>query len=443
MEQISVKLRRRQDHGGERFCPRSPNSLEEAGISATRVEELVLKNLYFRGETSGRDLSKLLGIAFSLIEPTIDFLKRERMIETKRSSGFGSLSAVFAPADAGRSRAKEYLESNQLLGPAPVPLSQYAAAVNRQRIKSGWMSKERLMKAFTQAVVTDDFFSRFGPAVNSFKSMLIYGKPGNGKSFLSEQLAHIDSDDIYIPNHVEADGQIIKVFDPLYHQALDSTEESVFLTDEPEYDQRWMRCKRPFLTTGGELTMEMLDLMYIPSSKIYDAPYQLKANNGIYLVDDFGRQQITPAEILNRWIYPLDRGVDYLSFQTGSKIEVPFECFLIFSSNLNPDDLGDEAFLRRLEYKMFMKNPSKSEFKVIFQEFALKMDLACSDALVEAVIDDHYVRTGRKFRRCHPRDVIRATIDLIKFEKQPYQLTKEMIDRAFELKFVAPNYEDE
>ena len=249
MEQISVKLRRSRDRGGERFHPRSPVSLEEAGISGARVEELVLKNLYFRGETLGRDLSKLLGIPFSLIEPTLDFLKHERMIETKRSSSLGSISAVFAPSDAGRNRAKEYLESNQLLGPAPVPLYQYVTAAHGQRIKSGWMSKERLMKAFTQAVVTDDFYSRFGPAVNSFKSMLIYGKPGNGKSFLSEQLARIDSDSIYIPYHVEADGQIIKVFDPLYHQPLDSTEESVFLTNEPEYDQRWVRCKRPFLTT--------------------------------------------------------------------------------------------------------------------------------------------------------------------------------------------------
>ena len=443
MEQISVKLSRRQDRGGERFRPRPPNSLEEAGISATRVEELVLKNLYFRGETSGRDLSKLLGIAFSLIEPTIDFLKRERMIETKRSSGLGSISAYFAPSDAGRSRAKEYIESNQLLGPVPVPLYQYVTAVHRQRIESGWMSKERLMKAFKQAVVTDDFFSRFGPAVNSFKSMLIYGKPGNGKSFLSEQLARIESDGVYIPYHVEADGQIMKVFDPLYHQRLDSQEETVFLTDEPEYDQRWAKCKRPFLTTGGELTMDMLDLMFIPASKIYDTPYQLKANNGIYLVDDFGRQQITPAELLNRWIYPLDRGADYLSFQTGSKIQVPFECFLIFSSNLNPDDLGDEAFLRRLEYKMFIRNPSKLEFKAIFQDFCSQMDLDCPEELVEAVIRDHYERTGHKFRRCHPRDVIRATIDLIKFEKRPYRLTKEMVDRAFELKFVTPNYEDE
>ena len=447
MEQVSVKLRRGRDSGGERFRPPSPGSLEEAGLTASRIEELVLKNLYFRGETSGRDLSKLLGIRFSLIEPVLDFLKRGRMIETKRSSSLGSVSAYFAPSDAGRRRAQEYLELNQLLGPAPVPLYQYVAAVKQQRIRSGWMSKDRLAKAFTKAIVTDDFYSRFGPAVNSFKSMLIYGKPGNGKSFLSEQLARLDSDAVYLPYHVEADGQIVKVFDPLYHQRVDSEEQHIFLTDEPEYDQRWVKCRRPFLTTGGELTMEMLDLMYIPSSKIYDAPYQLKANNGIYLVDDFGRQQISPAELLNRWIYPLDRGVDYLSFQTGSKIQVPFECFLIFSSNLNPDDLGDEAFLRRLEYKMFLKNPSREEYRVIFKDFCEQQELECPDdlleALLEAVIHDHYEQTGRKFRRCHPRDVIRAAIDLIKFEKRPYLLTKELMDRAFELKFVAPNYGDE
>ena len=404
---------------------------------------MVLKILYFRGEVGGRELANLIGFSFSLIEPSLGFLKHERLIETKRSSAFGSVSAVFATTEEGRKRAKEFLESNQLLGPAPVPLARYAEAVRAQRIQSGWMTQERLEKAFTEAVVTDDFFSRFGPAVNSFKSMLIYGKPGNGKSFLSEQLARIDSDYVYIPVHIEADGQIIKVYDPLYHEKVDNDEESLFISDEPEYDRRWVKCKRPFLTTGGELTMGMLDLMYVPTSKIYDAPYQLKANNGIYLVDDFGRQHITPAELLNRWIYPLDRGVDYLSFQTGTKIQVPFECFLVFSSNLNPSDLGDEAFLRRLEYKMFMRNPGREEFGTIFHEFCAKQELTCSDSLLGHLIDKHYEKTGRKMRRCHPRDIVRVAIDLINFEKLPYELTHELIDRAFELKFVAPNYEDE
>jgi predicted ATPase with chaperone activity len=272
---------------------------------------------------------------------------------------------------------------------------------------------------------------------------LIYGKPGNGKSYLSEQLARLDSDPVFIPYVIEAEGQFVKVFDSLYHEKLEADDESFFVTSEAQYDPRWAKCKRPYLTTGGELTMEMLDLMHIPAAKIYDAPYQLKANNGIYLIDDFGRQQITPAELLNRWIYPLDRSVDYLSFQTGTKIQVPFECFLIFSSNLNPNDLGDEAFLRRLEYKLFMRNPSEEEFATIFYDYCRNMKIESPSGLVMDVIKDHYNSTGRKFRRCHPRDVIRIAIDLLRFENLPFVLTKELIDRAFELKFVAMNYTDE
>ena len=377
-----------------------------------------------------------------VIEPTVDFLKRARLVEVKRSTGFGNISSVFAVSDAGRGRAKEYLENNQFLGPAPVPLSTYWDAVRNQTVEAGWMTKEVLERAFSGAIVTDEFYSKLGPAVNSFKSLLIYGRPGNGKSYLSEQLTRLDSEPVYIPYAIEADGNIIKVYDSLYHKIVDDAGESVLLESEPKYDQRWAQCKRPFLTTGGELTISMLDLMYIDSAKIYDAPYQLKANNGIYLVDDFGRQQVSPAALLNRWIYPLDRSVDYLTFQTGTKIEVPFECFLIFSSNLNPNDLGDEAFLRRLEYKMFMQNPSEEEFAAIFYDYCRQVKIECPMGLLTDVINDHYKKSGRKFRRCHPRDVVRIAIDLIKFEGLPFELSKDLMDHAFDLKFVSMNYED-
>ena len=426
----------------EQFTPAPVTSLQEAGVTSSLAEQLVLKNLYFRGEVGGRELARVLGFQFSVIETVVEGLKRQRLIEAKRSSGFGNVSSQFALSEEGRARAKDYLETNQFMGPAPVPLEQYVAAVERQKLKPGWLTRDKLEEAFTGAIVTDEFYSKLGPAVNSFKSLLIYGKPGNGKSFLSEQLARIDSAPIYIPYVLEAEGQIIKVFDSLYHEKIDTGEESVLMASEPKFDQRWAKCKRPFLTTGGELGMDMLDLMYIDAAKIYDAPYQLKANNGIYLIDDFGRQQISPAALLNRWIYPLNRSRDYLSFQTGTKIEVPFECFLIFSSNLDPNDLGDEAFLRRLEYKMFMENPSDEEFTAIFNDYCRQMNIECPAGLLTDIIEEHYKKTGRRFRRCHPRDVINIAADLLKFEKLPYALDRDVIDRAFELKFVAMEYSD-
>src|SRR5579864_5047044 len=417
------------------LTPPLPETLEETGLARSVVEQLVMKLLYARGDMLGRDLSEALGLKFSLIEELIDFLKRQHFIQAKTSMGLGASTSLFALTETGRNYARECLESNQYSGPAPVPLYQYTYIVRRQRRADGWLTKEALAHAYRKMVVTPRTLSQIGPAVSSGNSFLIYGQPGNGKTFLAEALGNVDDSYIYVPHALESQGQIIQVYDPVYHQPIQDAEQSSVLAFEPQYDQRWIKCRRPFIVTGGELTLEMLDLSYNSTSKVYDAPYQLKANNGIYLIDDFGRQQCTPADVLNRWIVPMERRVDYLKFHSGSKMTVPFEAFLIFSTNLKPEQLGDEAFLRRIQYKMLLRSPDKDEFAEIFQRFCHSHDLASDNELIGRFIAKHY-SGGKPFRRCHPRDVLSHAIDLINFEKLPFQLTDDVLNRAFESCFL-------
>jgi hypothetical protein len=229
---------------------------------------------------------------------------------------------------------------------------------------------------------------------------------------------------------------IIQVFDPIYHQPIQEEESSLMFSGAP-FDRRWFKCKRPFIVSGGELSLEMLDLSYNETSKVYDAPFQVKANNGIYLIDDFGRQKATPAEVLNRWIVPMERRVDYLTLRSGGKITVPFESFLVFSTNLRPESLGDEAFLRRIQYKMLMRGPDRDEFLTIFRSFCHSKNLYSKPYLAEHFVEKYYAQTGRAFRRCHPRDVISHAIDLIRFKNLPYELTEDVLDRAFKSCFVS------
>ena len=397
----------------------------------------MVKILYFRGELYGQDLSAAIGLKFSVIQDIVEMLKLRHDIQVKRSLGMGNVGAVLALTEAGRLRAREILEANQYAGPAPVPLDQYAAVVREQRPRDGWLTKEGLAKAFRGMVITERILTQVGPAVSSASSMLLYGKPGDGKTFLIESLNNLDSMPIFLPYALECQGNIIQLYDPIYHSKVEEEQPSVLaVAVERSYDRRWIKCRRPFIVSGGELSLDMLDLRYNQNSKIYEAPFQLKANNGTYLVDDFGRQKATPAEVLNRWIVPMERRVDYLSFITGGKMTVPFETFLVFSTNLNPASLGDEAFLRRIQYKMLLRGPSEIEFVRIFERFCASRSASCPSDMVNRFIEKHYRRTGKIFRRCHPRDVLTHAFNLIHFEKMPVRLTDGILDRAFESCFL-------
>jgi predicted ATPase with chaperone activity len=275
------------------------------------LEALLLKTLYFRGDLVGRELANSLGLRFSIIEPFLEQLKPQRQLEVKSSLGMGSTSALFGLTEAGRSQARQYLEQNKYVGPAPVPLYQYAESVQAQCLEVGWVSREMLERAYRHIAVGQGVFRQLGPAVNTGRSLLNYGQPGNGKTYLAEALFQLDAAPIYLPYAIECQGLIIQLYDSLYHQRLDEDAQdslsALAFAVERAYDGRWLRCRRPFLVTGGELALDGLDLKLNPNAKVYDAPFHLKANNGIYLIDDFGRQKATPAEVLNRWIIPLEK----------------------------------------------------------------------------------------------------------------------------------------
>jgi predicted ATPase with chaperone activity len=411
--------------------PPVAETIDETGLSPSIIEQLILKILYYRGELVGKDLATLIGLKFSVIEPIVDALKWQHLLAVKKSLGMGSISAIFILSEAGRNAARDYLNTNQYCGTAPVPLKQYADLVKRQRMPKNRITSEKLRDVYRNLVVSPEVIAKIGPAVNSGKSFLIYGQPGNGKTALAECLGQINSAPIFIPYAIECQGHIIQVYDPIYHHKIAEEEESLFMSSGPKYDERWFRSPRPFITSGGELTLDMLDLSYNATSKIYEAPFQMKANNGIYLIDDFGRQRATPAEVLNRWIVPMERSIDFLSFRTGGKMLIPFEAFLVFSTNLKPEQLGDEAFLRRIQYKMLVRSPDVAEFKEIFVRFCSGKELPMDERMVDYLIEHHYRPARRPFRRCQPRDILTHAIDLINFEHRDWELTEELLEHSF------------
>jgi predicted ATPase with chaperone activity len=417
--------------------PPAPATLADTGLGPDLVMQLVLKTMHFAGELTGVELSRRMGLPFPVLEATLDDLKRQRQCEVVGGAGVGGASYRFRITDAGRTRAALLLEQNQYVGVAPVPLGQYRRYMEEfHRSVPLEATRERVRDAFSHIVVRDSLIDQIGPALNGGHSMFIYGPPGNGKTTVAQAIRRLLRSDIAIPSALEVEGQIIRLFDPVNHEALPVEQNESGLLSGPRHDRRWIRCKRPLVMVGGELTLDALELRHNPLAGFYKAPVQMVANGGILVIDDFGRQHCSPKDLLNRWIVPLESRIDFLTLQTGQTFEVPFMVLLVFATNLKPGALVDEAFLRRIQYKIYAESPTVEDFITIFENLCRTREVPFERALVEGMLETYYRPNGIELRACHPRDLITQALALANYLGQPRRLTSELLQAACKTYFV-------
>lgn len=409
--------------GLNRFAPAIPETFEELGLSQSFVTDLVLRRLLLEGFSSLTNLSHTLKLSIPIIDIVFKHLRAQQLIEVK---GMIGNDYSFVLSAAGRQLASDRFAILQYASAAPVSLKDYVAATKLQAAKV-FVDRRTLRMAFSDLVVPDRLLDQLGPALISQNSIFLYGPSGNGKTSIAERMLRVYQDGILMPYAVEVDNQVIQLYDPVVHQRIEM--------DDPEIDPRWILCKRPCIVVGGELVPNMLELRLDDASGIYAAPLQMKANNGIFIIDDFGRQLISPRDLLNRWIVPLDRRVDYLSLRYGVKFQIPFEMMVVFSTNLDPSDLADEAFLRRIQNKILIEPVEPHVFDQIFHRVFRAREVPYNDEAPE-YLRNLCLQDGREYlRACYPMDICNLLVSISRYEHRSVMASREDLERAVNLYF--------
>jgi predicted ATPase with chaperone activity len=411
------------------FFPVEPPTIRDAGLTDTEVEALVLKYLLSRGDCTGREVSDQVRLPFILLEPLLRQLKYDQLLVYRGSAPMNDY--VYQLTDLGRERARRFMDHCTYFGSAPVSLIDYIISVKAQSLERQRPSVEDLRRAFADIIVSERMLRRLGPAINSGRGLFLYGAAGNGKTTIAERVTRAFGQYIWIPRAIGVDGEIIRLFDPVSHEEA-PPETGTGLLDHSKIDRRWVRIIRPTIVVGGELTMDSLEVTLNRSTGISEAPLQLKSNCGTLVIDDFGRQKMSTDTLLNRWIVPLEKRFDYLNLPNGKKIQVPFDQLIVFSTNLEPKDLVDEAFLRRIPYKIEVVDPTEKEFRELLDVMSRRLGFEYDEEPVNYLIETHYRAKNRPFRCCQPRDLLQQVKNYCLFRKAPLQLTNDNFDLAVE-----------
>jgi hypothetical protein len=411
----------------EPWRPQEPGSLQDAGVSDSLVEGLVMRYLLSCGEAKGREIANQVKLPFRIIARVLDAVKAEHRIALK--AGTETNDYVYAVTESGRQWARQTAFECTYFGACPVNFADYVESVRRQSIEGQSPNREDLKRSFSDLLIDPALFSKLGPAISSGRGMFLFGYPGNGKTSIAERVTHAFGKYIWVPSAVEIDGAIMRVYDPMLHQ-LAPPESPSGLLDLSLFDKRWVRVKRPTIVVGGELTMDMLEVQRNEKTNINEAPLQMKSNCGTLVIDDFGRQKMSIDKLLNRWIIPLEKRYDFLNMPGGKKVEVPFDQLVVFSTNLEPKDLVDDAFLRRIPYKIEVTDPSEDNFRKLFEIMCRVLKIPYNKQVVDYLIESHYRPVNRPFRNCQPRDLLLQIKSFCQYNELPVEMKNEYIDFA-------------